>query len=633
MINKLKLLLNFIMNMGMKYVAFRSFYTIITKLGLLKIIFPKKPKFKYFLSLEEWKRLNIPFFFESAESLKNRKQFNLSQNELEILKKKVEKIKSGFFTYFNSIEFNIGVDYDCLTNPDNEYKYDINKHWSEIEDFSINKGDIKYVWEKSRFTFLYDLIRYDYYSGDSQAKFVFDQIESFIDTNPLNQGPNYKCSQEISLRILNWTFALFYYKNTVYLTNKTFLKIINSIYWQLDHVYKNIYFSRYAVRNNHAITETAVLYLSGLLYPFFKEEEWHTKAKKWFINEINYQIYPDGSYLQFSHNYHRVVIQILTWVIKLSKINNVHLNNIKYDRLIKSIHFLFDHQIEENGWLPNYGNNDGSLFFPLNSNHYRDFRPQLYAFASLFNIKLYDNYFEDVFWLDIHYPKQQIVLKRNTILFYKNGGFYGFRDKDSMTTIRCGTYKDRPSQADALNLDIWFKGENILFDPGTYKYNTEKKYIEFFFGTKGHNSLTINDENQMLKGNRFIWFFWTKTLDAKIDENQENFIFEGSISGFNHISKDIIHKRKVIKYKNKPIWIVEDWVSGKNIKYIKTHWNVKEVMSNFIFFNTFDIKGESLKPQKVIGWYSELYGIKQEFEQLIFKSENNYLKTVIEVRE
>ena len=49
-----------------------------------------------------------------------------------------------------------------------------------------------------------------------------------------------------------------------------FKRIINSIYWQIDHVYKNINFSRKTVRNNHAITETLSLYLSGLLFPFFR---------------------------------------------------------------------------------------------------------------------------------------------------------------------------------------------------------------------------------------------------------------------------------------------------------------------------------------------------------------------------
>ena len=44
---------------------------------------------------------------------------------------------------------------------------------------------------------------------------------------------------------------------------------MHSIYWQIHHVYHNIHFSRISVRNNHAITETLMLYVSGKLFPFF----------------------------------------------------------------------------------------------------------------------------------------------------------------------------------------------------------------------------------------------------------------------------------------------------------------------------------------------------------------------------
>src|SRR5690606_39335330 len=45
------------------------------------------------------------------------------------------------------------------------------------------------------------------------SEFVFAEIESWIDANPINHGPNWRCSQEISLRVFNWCFALYYYQN------------------------------------------------------------------------------------------------------------------------------------------------------------------------------------------------------------------------------------------------------------------------------------------------------------------------------------------------------------------------------------------------------------------------------------
>ena len=43
---------------------------------------------------------------------------------------------------------------------------------------------------------------------------------------------------------------------------------------------------------------------------------------KWFEEEIAYQIYQDGTFLQFSMNYHRVVVQLLTLAIPFAEKNN-----------------------------------------------------------------------------------------------------------------------------------------------------------------------------------------------------------------------------------------------------------------------------------------------------------------------
>ena len=67
----------------------------------------------------------------------------------------------------------IGKNYNWITNPDTGFKYDINKHWTEIADYSKEAGDIKYVWEKSRFSFLYDIIRYDYHFNEDCATICF----------------------------------------------------------------------------------------------------------------------------------------------------------------------------------------------------------------------------------------------------------------------------------------------------------------------------------------------------------------------------------------------------------------------------------------------------------------------------
>ena len=273
MISKIKLIIDFILNTGLRYIVFRLIHLVKSKFSFQKLIFPSKPSDKIQVDFIKWKNNSPKFFFNGKNDIKIKK---IPSREL---KQNFENIRNGKFIFFGKKIMNLGIEYDWVTNPRNNYRYNINDHWSKIEDLSSINGDSKYVWEKARFCFLYDVIRYDYNFNSDQSKFVFNQIEDFIDKNPINCGPNYICSQEISLRILNWTFAIYYYKDSINLNQKIFSKIFNSIYWQLHHIYKNINFSRFSVRNNHAVTETLMLFVAGKLFPFLTMSKWGVKGR------------------------------------------------------------------------------------------------------------------------------------------------------------------------------------------------------------------------------------------------------------------------------------------------------------------------------------------------------------------
>ena len=70
-----------------------------------------------------------------------------------------------------------------------------------------------------------------------------------------------------------------------------------------------------------------------------------------------------------------------------------------YKRAYQSVNFLYQCQDDLTGWLPNYGSNDGALFFKLNDCDYRDYRPQLDALHYLLTSEhLYDRQYEDREW-------------------------------------------------------------------------------------------------------------------------------------------------------------------------------------------------------------------------------------------
>ncbi|WP_338409724.1 alginate lyase family protein, partial [uncultured Flavobacterium sp.] len=520
-----------------------------------------------------------------------------------------------------------------VTNPETEYKYDITKHWSEINEFNPENGDIKYVWEKSRFSYLLTILRYDYHFEEDHAAFVFSEIESWIDANPINQGPNWKCSQEISLRLFNWMYALEFYKNSKELTEERWNKIQNTIYWSLHHVYQNINFSRIAVRNNHAITETLLLTLSELFFPFIPEtKKWAKKGRKWLEQEVAYQVYDDGTFLQFSMNYHRVLVQLFSLGISMTESHQKPFSAVFYDKAYKSLNFLYQCLQEENGCLPNYGANDGALFFSLSDTAFRDYRPQLNTLHRILTKeKLYEeeSINEDYNWCQpiINNSKRKQPLKKQfgTVAFEK-GGYFICRTKESFTFIRCGNHKDRPSHADNLHLDVWIKGENVLRDSGTYKYNTTKELSDYFTGNQAHNTVMVNGQSQMIKGNRFIWYYWSQAKEAKWLETEQSYVFKGAISAFRYLNQNCTHSRTITIAKNDLKWVVEDEVTNTKGLSKSQIWH----HDNFIWqLNAITDRNEVVKGEDTVSYNSDSYGQKENGKATVFLFEDKIKTTLL----
>jgi hypothetical protein len=619
--------------MGLRYVLFRMKYELLRRSGLLKKRFPTNPKPQNWVNRADWKKQKTTFFFDCKENI----TLPRSAEAAEVLEKQVAQFQAGYLLFF-------GAEYkkvtDWLTNPDTGYRYDIGKHWTEIPDLSAEAGDIKYVWEKSRFAFIYTLIRYDYHAQQDMAEVVFGEITDWIDSNPINCGPNWRCSQEIALRVLNWTFALNYYKNSPSLTESRFEKIIDSIYCHTQHVEANIDFSRIAVRNNHALTETLTLYLVGLLYPFFTESKhWKAVGKQWFEEEIEYQVYEDGTFLQFSMNYHRVVVQLLTWGIALTKKNNERWSDVVYDRANKSLQFLSTCQDQHTGWLPNYGNNDGALFFKLNDAHFRDYRPQLNALAAVLGLDNAGG--EDNDWYgSSKFRSNDIVHYPLSIIHYPTGGYSITHDHDTLTFVRCGAYKDRPFQADNLHLDIWVNGQNLLRDAGSYKYNTDDKWVNYFAGTASHNTVMLGHYDQMRRGGRFIWYDWVdrcQMSDVRCQVlNTENatsltLIFDGKIQAFKHVGRNIWHRRKVLKIEGQDYWQIEDWLENAPTDLpMNQIWHPSDYCVKNYKLTAFDQNDSPIEVTQTEGWYSGFYGHKEPTLRLVFSTAQRYIRTIFE---
>ena len=173
---------------------------------------------------------------------------------------KAKKIIHGHVKYFAYQWNNVGNPPDWFSNPFNNRQLDINKkHWIDIDDFNTGIGDIKTIWELSRFSWLLVLTRAYLVMGDKKYLDLINVwLKNWVKNNPLNSGPNWKCGQETAIRIfhvLMSSYLLEQYK-------KPSEASVRFVFEHCQRIYPNI---RYAIAqdNNHGISEAAALYISG----------------------------------------------------------------------------------------------------------------------------------------------------------------------------------------------------------------------------------------------------------------------------------------------------------------------------------------------------------------------------------
>lgn len=588
--NRFEKAFQIIRNYGIGFCVFRTHYALRRKVGLLKRKFPARPWSQ--ITLSDWLKSDVdpePVSFLKACQTSGKRFFfdsgtiaGLNEHYKKEIVSQADEILQNRFCYFFNNYYDLGLGPDWFLNPVTGKRAKSQLHWCDIDLFDPAVGDIKFIWEPSRFAWAYTLVRAYTAAGDEKyAEKFWMLFESWLGANQPNMGPNYACGQECAIRLMAMCFALCALSQARPSTVARKIKLITSIAVHADRIEKNIDFA-ISTRTNHSLTEAAGLYTAGTLFPEFKySQRWLKLGKKVLTKEALKQIYPDGSYIQHSMNYHRLMLQDFLWVLRLSQLNDDSFCDELLSRVKKAADFLYQMQDDSSGRVPNYGANDGALIIPLNNCDYLDYRAVIQSAHYLFNkTRLYEPgpWDEDLLWLfgpqALAAPLQQIERDSKA---YEAGGYYTLRSDDSWAMMRCHSYRDRPGHADMLHLDLWWKGHNILRDSGTHMYNCEQPWQDYFSSTSAHNTVTVDGTSQMQRLSRFMWLDWTKAklVMHKSFNGGAIKIMQGEHYGFRK-PYNIIHRRAVLSSPDSFFLIVDD-ILGAGTHEVGLCWQLSDV--------------------------------------------------------
>lgn len=489
----------------------------------------------------------------------------------------------GRFLYYSHQSFDLGWPPDWLLDPVAGIRHENQTHWCDYESFSAKRGDIKDVWEPSRFACAYWLVRAYALTRDEKYPAAFwEIIESWRLQNPPNYGPNWKCGQETAIRLFAWCFAMHGFWNSTATTPERVSEMVTTLALEARRIAGNI---DYAIsqKNNHGISEAVGLWTIGLLFPELREAgEWQRRGRDCFEKEIRRQVYTDGAFVQHSMNYHRLMLHDALWAIRLADRCGEPVSPDVRGLVIKAGEFLFQMLDRTSGDVPNYGPNDGALILPLDACDYRDFRPVVQAVCYLADgrrVLERGPWDENLLWLyGADALNAPIAGRAPQSSRFDDGGYYTLRDGATWGMIRCHTYRDRPAHVEPLHLDLWHDGVNLFGDSGSYKYfiASSPALEKFFKDIAAHNTIEIDGRGPLDLYSRFIWLPWPKArcIEHRADR------FRGQDFSYNRSPWKAAHGRQV-RIVEHGRWEVIDDLSGNGFHRVTLRWNLPALPYTF----------------------------------------------------
>lgn len=493
------------------------------------------------------------------------------------------------------------------------------KNWWEIGDFDQRLGDIKGVWEASRFDWTLGFAQAAA-TGDACAiAKLNDWLSDWCTNNPPYKGVNWKCGQEASIRVLHLAMAALILRQH----DSSAAGLIELVKAHLQRIAPTISYA-VAQDNNHGTSEAAALYIGGSWLTLLGEpsgQAYCDKGRYWLENRAKRLIEKDGGFSQYSVTYHRVMLDTYSMVeVWRSKLNLPSFSNALYARLAAATHWLYQFAQLDTGDAPNLGANDGARLLPLTDSDYRDFRPSIQLAAILFHkaraIEQAGDWDLPIRWLGLTLPDTCLATQQST--HFAQSGYFILRNTSLYVMLTYPKYRFRPSQSDALHLDFWFGGENLLPDGGTYSYNAGQSFIDYFGGVKSHNTVEFDERNQMPRLSRFLLGGWLKpryVKDIAVQSNKQQ-----CQAGYTDTAQ-ATHIRHVSLSDN--TLTVVDEVSGFADKAVlrwrltNRNWKVEgNTITDGIHSLRVDANVEIKRFEITQGWQSRYYYDKQEISVL-----------------
>ncbi|WP_031479033.1 heparinase II/III family protein [Maridesulfovibrio frigidus] len=455
-------------------------------------------------------------------------------------------------------------------------------------------GDVKYLWELSRFLQIVPLARAWHVSGDEKyLRSIRSMVESWLDECPYMRGVHWSSSLEIGIRLINWSLAWQYLGgiNSPIFDGKDGelfrTRWLDSIYQHLHFI--NGFYSKGSSANNHLIGEAAGVFTSCKTWPFWEEcERWEATALNILEAESSAQVFDDGVGREQTTSYQQFVIDFLL----LAYLADKNKFTQKYFKTIEKMIGFISSLMDVSGNVPMIGDADDGIVTGLGM--YDEFQPFKSLLATGGILFSRDDFLQKSGGYDlksmslmgrVREPSAQGETKSPlNCREYRGGGYFILGDSFGTESELFIVADAGPlgygalaahGHADALSIYMSLAGREFLVDPGTYVYSGNDKWRDYFRGTSAHNTVRIDGLNQSEIGGSFLWKNHAE-VEGTVHFDRDVETFRGKHNGYERLSDPVIHERTVSLDKLGQRIVVQDHLRCKSAHSVEQLWHFSE---------------------------------------------------------
>jgi hypothetical protein len=447
-------------------------------------------------------------------------------------------------------------------------------------------GDIKYLWEPNRHLELVTLAQAWHLTGEVRYLHGCQSLlDSWFEQCPYPLGLNWTSSLEHAVRMVNWSVAwrLLGAERSVLFEGDAGAAFksrwLNSIHQHCHFICG--YLSRYSSANNHLIGELTGLFIGATTWPLWKSSQrWRDMAQRELEREALKQTFGDGVNREQATWYHHSVTDMMLLAGLFARANSRDFGREYWRRVEAMMEFIVS-ITDAGGNVPSFGDSDDGVMVRLSpSRELHVFRSLLATGAVLFgraDFKAKAGVFDDKSrWLLGDGAAQAFASLRGdpknppARRAFPDGGYYLLGDRfETHEEIRIVADAGplgylsiaAHGHADALSFTVSAGGRELLIDPGTYSYHTQRRWREYFRGTSAHNTLRLDGESQSLSGGNFLWIRHGNGRAVSFDTTPDQDRLVGEHDGYRRLADPVDTRRELLyDRRNRTLTVIDSLV-------------------------------------------------------------------------